>query len=140
MPARFLLDTNICIYIRQRRPPSVLARFLELEPGEALISVVTYGELLYGAEKSAKRAQALQQLDELRAFLPVAALPDNAGKEYGLIRATLEAKGETIGNTDLWIAAHAKAAGLILITNNEKEFKRVAGLKVQNWVSRSERT
>jgi tRNA(fMet)-specific endonuclease VapC len=132
--ARFLLDTNICIYIRQRRPPEILARFQRLKPGEAALSVITYGELLYGAEKSKFREQATRQLTELAGLVPVLELPPAAGKCYGAIRANLETKGEMTGNNDLWIAAHAKAAGLILVTNNEREFRRIAGLKVQNWV------
>ena len=134
MDARYLLDTNICIYIRQHRPPQALARFQRLKPGEAVLSVITYGELLYGAEKSRVRTQAMRQLDELAGLMPVMPLPSEAGRAYGAIRAALEAHGEMIGNNDLWIAVHAKASGLILVTNNEREFKRVSGLKVQNWV------
>jgi len=134
MAARYLLDTNICIYIRRRRPPEVLARFGKLKPGEAALSVITYGELLYGVEKSQVRDQARQVLKELVEYLPVLALPAEAGEAYGVIRAELEARGEVIGNNDLWIAAHARIAGLTLVTNNEREFKRVGGLKVQNWI------
>lgn len=134
MAARYLLDTNICIYIRRRRPPEVLARFEKLKPGEAALSVITYGELLYGVEKSQARDQARQVLKELVEYLPVLALPAEAGEAYGAIRAELEARGEVIGNNDLWIAAHARIAGLTLVTNNEREFKRVGGLKVQNWI------
>jgi tRNA(fMet)-specific endonuclease VapC len=134
MEARFLLDTNVFIHIRQQRPPAVLARFNRLKPGEAAISVITYGELLYGLEKSQFREQASRQLTELVNFLPVLALPTQAGASYGAIRAALEAKGEIIGNNDMWIAAHAIAASLILVTNNEQEFRRIPGLKIQNWV------
>jgi len=134
MDARFLLDTNICIHIRRRRPPGVLARFQRLKPGEAVLSVITYGELVYGVEKSQFREQATRQLSELAGLVPIMALPLDAGEFYGAIRAALEAKGEMIGNNDLWIAAHAKAAGLTLVTNNEREFRRIQGLKVQNWV------
>jgi len=134
MDARFLLDTNICIHIRRRRPPAVLARFQRLKPGEAVISVITYGELHFGAAKSQFREQANRQLIELAGLLPVIALPPQAGQHYGAIRAALEAKGEMIGNNDLWIAAHAKAAALTLVTNNEHEFRRIPGLKIQNWV------
>jgi tRNA(fMet)-specific endonuclease VapC len=134
MDARFLLDTNICIHIRRQRPPAVLARFQRLKPGEAVLSVITYGELVYGAEKSQTREQAMRQLAELVGLLPVMALPSLAGECYGAIRAALEAKGEMIGNNDLWIAAHAKAAELTLVTNNEREFRRILGLKIQNWV------
>jgi tRNA(fMet)-specific endonuclease VapC len=134
MQVRFLLDTDICIHIRQQRPATVLARFRRLRAGEAAISVVTYGELLDGVEKSRLREQGSRQMTELASLLPVLALPAHAGVTYGAIRAALEAKGEIIGNNDLWIAAHAKAAELILVTNNEREFRRIPGLKIQNWV------
>jgi tRNA(fMet)-specific endonuclease VapC len=130
--ARFLLDTNICIYIRRRRPPPVLSRFRQLKPGEAVLSVITYGELAYCAEKSQFREQARRQLAELAGLLPVLELPSRAGEFYGSLRAAL-ARGDMIGNNDLWIAAHAKAAGLILVTNNEREFRRIDGLEIQNW-------
>ncbi len=82
-----------------------------------------------------QRAAALERLQELVRLLPALALPDSAGEAYGSIRADLESKGEMIGNNDLWIAAHALAAGLVLVTNNEREFRRVRGLKVQNWAA-----
>lgn len=133
MEPRYLLDTNICIYIRRKKPEEVLRRFRTLRPGEAVLSVITFGELVYGAEKSAQRGAALELLRELAQVLPVQGLPETAAKSYGTIRAELERKGEMIGNNDLWIAAHAKTAGLVLVTNNEREFRRVRGLKVQNW-------
>lgn len=133
METRYLLDTNICIYIRQKKSPEILRRFEKLSPGEAAISVITYGELLYGAEKSTQRVAALERLRELVFFLPALPLPETAGQAYGKIRAELEFKGELIGNNDLWIAAHATADRLTLVTNNEKEFRRVPGLKIQNW-------
>jgi len=135
MAARFLLDTNICIYIHRRRPGKVLARFQKLEPGDAAISVITWGELLYGAEKSKQRKKALEILAEFKTFVPVLPIPESAGNTYGIIRASLESMGQPIGNNDLWIAAHAKAAGLTIVTNNEREFRRIAGLKVRNWVA-----
>ncbi len=133
MEPRYLLDTNICIYIRQKRPEEVLRRFRKLRPGEAALSVITYGELLYGAAKSEQRVAAFERLRELIHLLPALPLPETAAEAYGTMRAKLESKGEMIGNNDLWIAAHAVAAGLTLVTNNEKEFRRVRGLKVQNW-------
>ena len=133
MEPRYLLDTNICIYIRQRRPEPVLRRFRKLRPGEAGLSVITYGELLYGAAKSVQREAALARLRELVHLLPALTLPAEAAEAYGSIRAELESKGEMIGNNDLWIAAHALATGLTLVTNNESEFRRVRGLKIQNW-------
>jgi tRNA(fMet)-specific endonuclease VapC len=135
MAASFLLDTNICIYIRQKRPPEVLARFEKLKFGDAVLSVITYGELFYGAGKSRQRQTAMDRLDDLLSFLPVLELPSTAAREYGEIRARLEARGETIGGNDLWIAAHAKALGLVLVTDNQREFKRVPGLTVQNWIA-----
>jgi tRNA(fMet)-specific endonuclease VapC len=133
MGARFLLDTNICIQIRRRRPPGVLARFQRLKSGEVVLSVITYGEFMYGVEKSQFREQAARQLSELIGLLPVMDLPPRAGESYAAMRAALEARGEMIGNNDLWIAAHAKATGLTLVTSNEREFRRIPGLKVQNW-------
>ncbi len=133
MEPQFLLDTNICIYIRRQKPEEVLRRFHTLRQGEAALSVITFGELLYGAAESAQRDNALRRWEELAHLLPVLALPETAAESYGTIRAELERKGEMIGNNDLWIAAHAKAAGLVLVTNNEREFRRVRGLQVQNW-------
>jgi tRNA(fMet)-specific endonuclease VapC len=132
---RYLLDTNICIYIARKKPERVLRHFNKVSLGEAAISVITYGELLYGAAKSAQRTEALERLRELVHLLPALALPESAAETYGAIRADLEQKGEMIGNNDLWIAAHALASGLTLVTNNEKEFRRVRGLKVQNWTT-----
>jgi tRNA(fMet)-specific endonuclease VapC len=133
MEPRYLLDTNICIYIRQKRPEEVLRRFRKLRPGEAALSVITHGELLYGAAKSAQRVMALERLRELTHLLPALSLPESAAEAYGSIRADLESKGAMVGNNDLWIAAHALASDLILVTNNEREFRRVHGLRVQNW-------
>jgi tRNA(fMet)-specific endonuclease VapC len=135
MDARFLLDTDTCIYVRRRRPTEVMAKFQELRPGEAVLSVITFGELLYGAVKSPQSARAFSELQEFSALIAVLPLPAGAGRAYGAIRAELEAKGEMIGSNDLWIAAHARAANLTLITNNVREFKRVKGLKIQNWAS-----
>jgi len=135
MEPRYLLDTNICIYVRQKRSPDLLHRFEKLRPGEAAISVITFGELLFGAEKSAHRTAALERLRELQIFLSVLPLPEASADNYGKIRAELESKGEIIGNNDLWIASHALSLGLILVTNNEREFSRVSGLRTQNWAT-----
>ena len=136
MPTRYLLDTNICIYIQRQKPDEVLVRFQKLKPGDAAISVITWGELLYGAEKSHQRKRALQLLEEFKTFVPVLPMPENTGKTYGAIRAKLESKWRPIGNNDLWIAAHAIASTLTIVTNNEREFQRVPGLKVQNWAGK----
>jgi tRNA(fMet)-specific endonuclease VapC len=134
MTVRYVLDINICVYIQRQKPEKVLTRFQKLKPGEAAISVITWGELLYGAEKSKQRKSALRLLAEFKSSVPVLPIPETTGNTYGSIRALLESKGTPIGNNDLWIAAHVKAAGLTLVTNNEKEFQRVPGLKIQNWV------
>lgn len=132
---RFMLDTNICIYIAKRKPPGLLTRFDKLKPGEVVLSVVTYGELRFGAMKSSQRERVLRDLEELTSLLPVHPLPVTAAAEYGRIRSDLEARGKPIGGNDLWIAAHASAEGVVLVTNNVREFSRVPGLKVQNWAN-----
>lgn len=130
----WLLDTNTCIYIIKQKPISVLKRFNNILPGQIALSVITVAELEYGARKSAsiqKNLSALQQF-----FLPFDILPFDyfATIQYGIIRAELEIKGMPIGPLDTLIAAHAKSLSYILVTNNEKEFNRVAGLQVENWV------
>jgi tRNA(fMet)-specific endonuclease VapC len=133
---RYLLDTNICIYIKNHRPAEVLARFSKLPPGKVAMSAITYGELCFGAEKSSKPKETRQILEHLIALIPVLPLDATASMHYGKIRQNLQASGKPIGNNDLWIAAHALAGKLILVTNNVAEFKRVQGLKVENWVER----
>jgi len=135
MDPKFLLDTNIVIYIWAKRPEPLLRRFRKLRAGEAALSVITYGELMYGAQKSTKRAAGLEGLEELATLIPSLPLPQTAAEAYGAIRARLEANGEMIGNNDLWIAAHAMAADLVLVTNNKREFRRIPGLKLQNWTA-----
>jgi tRNA(fMet)-specific endonuclease VapC len=135
METRYLLDAKMVIYIRQKRPEAVLRRFSRLQVGEAAISVIAYGELLYGAMKSSQRESALERLRELSNVLPALPLPEKAAETYGTIRAELASKGVMIGNNDLWIAAHALAVGLTLVTNNENEFRLVRGLKIQNWTA-----
>jgi tRNA(fMet)-specific endonuclease VapC len=130
---RYLWDTDTCIYSR-RKPPKLVARLDKLEPGDIRISVVTYGELVYGATKSVNPTVAVAGLDRFIADIPVLPLPEDAGKLYGLIRSDLAVKGDLIGPNDLWIAAHAIAADMTLVTNNEREFRRVKGLKVENWL------
>lgn len=133
MAARYLLDTNICIYIAKHNPPAVRERFARHTASELAMSVITLGELRYGAERSQARERALQAIQTLQSLVPVEALSEVAGEHYGEIRATLAARGQIIGGNDLWIAAHARAEGWILVTNNEREFARVDGLQVENW-------
>jgi tRNA(fMet)-specific endonuclease VapC len=131
---RYLLDTNICIYIAKRKPPAVLARFEGLAAGELAMSLITFGELHYGASRSTDSAKALATIALLATAIPVMTLGLAVATDYGDIRAHLTAAGTPIGNNDLWIAAHARSLDLILVTNNEAEFRRVPGLQVENWV------
>lgn len=132
---RFLLDTDICVFIRTGRHPRPARRIAEMPTGDAGISVITYGELAYGAEKSAYRDEDLRKLANLLDSLIVLPLPEAAGAIYGRIRSDLGRRGQMIGANDLWIAAHAMAANLILVTNNEREFRRIDGLSVENWAA-----
>ncbi|HRE18195.1 MAG TPA: type II toxin-antitoxin system VapC family toxin [Rhodocyclaceae bacterium] len=133
MAARYLLDTNICIYIAKHNPPAVRERFARHQAAELAMSVVTLGELRFGAEKSHSREAALSTIARLASLIEVMPLPEAAGDHYGQIRATLHRQGQIIGNNDLWLAAHARAEGWILVSNNEREFLRVDGLQVENW-------
>jgi len=132
---RYLLDTNICIYIAKRHPPEVLRHFDTLQVGDVAMSLITYGELQFGAEKSCISDQVHEKLERLAELVSVLPLTGNVAKHYGQIRAKLEQAGTPIGANDLWIAAHACAEDLILVSNNIWEFKRVPGLKLENWVA-----
>lgn len=96
---------------------------------------ITYGELLYGTHKSSHPIKTLHILEELISFIPVLPISTDAGKFYGSLRSKLEKQGKPVGNNDLWIASHALAANLMLVTNNIKEFSRIPHLKVENWVA-----
>jgi tRNA(fMet)-specific endonuclease VapC len=135
MKPRYMLDTNICIYIAKHQPPEVKAHFERLKPGQLVMSAITYGELSYGASKSRQKAKAVAQLEELVQDIPAVDLDSRAGQVYGEIRAALEQQGRLIGNNDIWIGAHALAMNLTLVTNNEREFNRIPGLSVENWTT-----
>jgi tRNA(fMet)-specific endonuclease VapC len=130
---RYLLDTNICIYIAKRKPDRVLARLRQLRPGDIGMSVVTYLELVYGAWKSDQVETNLDRLEQLRNLIPVQSLDADVGRYYGRVRAELEKKGVPIGAYDLMIAAHALSLGLTVVTNDVREFARVDGLRLDNW-------
>ena len=132
--AKYLLDTNICIYITKHRPPEVLAKFESLQVGDVAMSLITYGELHFGAEKSRQSRQAHAKLNRLAELINILPLSTSVANNYGSIRSTLEKAGTPIGANDLWIAAHALAENLILVSNNLREFQRVPGLTVENWV------
>lgn len=131
---RYMLDTNICVEIIRRRTPSVLQHLLRTPPRDVCISVITLGELEFGAAKSAAPERNRLALLEFLAPLAVMPFSDQAAASYGFLRAGLEARGTAIGALDTLIAAHAQSLGLTLVTNNEREFRRVPGLKVANWV------
>jgi tRNA(fMet)-specific endonuclease VapC len=134
MTTHYLLDTNICIYIAKYNPPSVRERFTQHIANELAMSVITLGELRFGAEKSQLKEQAMAVIDDLISLMNIEALTDDVADHYGEIRAALQKSGQVIGNNDLWLAAHARSQDWVLVTNNEKEFLRVAGLRVENWV------
>jgi tRNA(fMet)-specific endonuclease VapC len=130
----FLLDTNTCIYAIRRRPPAVLARLNATRPGEVSLSVIVAMELEVGAMRAQARAYAPAVRAWLSAF-DVLPLEDAAREHFARIKFDLMARGQLIGPMDLLIAAHALALGATLVTNNQREFKRVKGLKTENWVS-----
>ena len=131
-----MLDTDICIYVIKNRPPGLRGRF-NAHSQHLCISSVTLAELLYGAEKSAKPDHNLAVVESFAARLTVSPFGDKAAAHYGQIRADLERKGKPIGPYDLMLAGHARSEGLALVTNNAREFMRVKGLRVENWVGRA---
>jgi len=129
---RFLLDTNICIYVINERPAAVLAQFLAHEEDGLGISAITASELYWGVRKSGSQRN-LKALEKFMAPLNVIDYGLVAAQAYGILRAELERKGTPIGPLDLQIAAHALALNLTLVTNNLGEFNRVPGIKLVNW-------
>lgn len=131
---KYLLDTNIVIYVIKHRPPEVRAVF-NRHAGQQAISSITLAELLHGAEKSQQPERNLAVIEDFTSRLEVLDYDAAAAAHYGDIRARLEQQGKTIGVNDLHIAGHARSLGLIVVTNNEREFTRVDGLRVENWLS-----
>ena len=131
---KYLLDTNIVIYVIKRRPIEVLGLFNE-NAGRMAMSAITLSELYHGAEKSAKVSQNLEVIEEFSSLLEVLPYTAKASAHYGSIRSALEKAGQPIGVNDLHIAAHARSEGLVVVTNNVSEFARVPGLMVENWVT-----
>jgi tRNA(fMet)-specific endonuclease VapC len=134
MNARFMMDTDTCIYLKNQRPPSIAERFRRLQWGELVMSVITYGELYNGALKSNEVEAAVNNVKHLGVRLPVQPMSIDVAETYARIRSSLEKQGNIIGGNDLWIAAHALTLGLTIITNNTREFGRVENLRVENWV------
>lgn len=131
---KYLLDTNIVIYVIKRRPIEVMGAFND-NAGRMAISAITLSELFHGAEKSAKVAQNLAVVEEFASLLEVLPYGSKASQHYGAIRTALERTGRPIGVNDLHIAAHARSEGLTLVTNNLAEFERVPGLLTENWIA-----
>jgi tRNA(fMet)-specific endonuclease VapC len=129
---RYLLDTNICIYVIKHRPARVRERFNALAD-QLCISVITLAELIYGAEKSSRPYENLRIVDQFCARLEVLPFGTRAATHYGQIWADLERAGRLISIHDLMIGGHARSEGLILVTNNMREFRRLPGLQVENW-------
>lgn len=132
---KYMLDTNICIYLIKQQPREVIDRFQGIVPGDMAISTVTLAELMYGAAKSQHREKNSSALELFLAPLEMVDFDFKAAGHYGVIRAYLEKMGTPIGAYDLMIAAHAQSLGLVLITNNEREFQRIPDLMVENWAT-----
>lgn len=132
---RYLLDTDTCIYIKNARPNAVRKRLSSLANGAVAVSTITAGELRFGAEKSQFPDRNHAALDQLFEVIPPIAIDTKVADFFGRIRNELRARGQMIGNNDLWIAAQAMAHKYVVVTNNEAEFRRVKGLKVENWSS-----
>lgn len=131
---KYLLDTNIVIYVIKYRPPEVREVF-NRHHGRMAISAVTLAELLHGAEKSADVPRNLRVVEDFCSRLDVLPYGIKAAQHYGSIRAALERRGQPIGVNDLHIAAHARSEGLVLVSNNLREFDRVEGLLTENWLA-----
>jgi tRNA(fMet)-specific endonuclease VapC len=129
----YMLDTNICIYVMKNYPPVLRDKFNALAE-QLCISSITLGELHYGAEKSARRVENLTAIEHFVARLDVLAFADKAAAHYGQVRAELERAGTLCGAHDMQIGGHARSEGLIVVTNNMREFARMPGLRIENWI------
>ena len=133
MMPRYMLDTDTCSYIMKRSHPTVLKRVQTVPVSDVCMSVITKAELLYGVEVSSRRAQDAAALAAFLRYVEALDFVDDAALHYAEIRADLKRRGAQIGANDLFIAAHARALGLTLVTNNTAEFERVSKLKLDNW-------
>jgi len=129
-----MLDTNICIYIIKQRPQNVKQKLESFEIGELCISSITVSELMYGVYKSQQIERNLEALENFLMPFEIVEFNLDAAITYGKIRVALEKKGQVIGGMDMQIASHAISLGITLVTNNIKEFERVDGLTLENWV------
>lgn len=131
---KVMLDTNICIYLIKQQPPTVIERFLSQPVGEIGISSITAAELAYGVSKSRYASKNRHALEQFLAPLEMAPFDQAAAWAYGRLRGQLEARGALIGSMDMLIAAHALSLEVRLVSNNLREFRRVPGLRLENWV------
>jgi len=130
----YMLDTNICIYLIKKRPLGLLEKFKSIRKNSLCISVVTYAELTYGVERSSSKKMNQRIVTGFISYLDVLPWDMDAADHYGKLRSSLEKKGTPIGNMDMLIASHALSEKCVLVSNNFREFKRVPGLKYENWV------
>ncbi len=130
----YLLDTNICIYIINSNPRTVVERIKQLKPSQVKLSAISIGELEYGVSKSSNRERNRNALVDFASGFDILPFDDNDAEVFGLIRADLEKRGQVIGSYDMQIAAQAISNDLILVTNNTGEFERIKDLKLENWV------
>ena len=131
---RYMLDTNICIYIIKNKPQSVRKKFESIDASQLFLSSITVSELLYGAYKSQYVEKNLQALEVFFLKFEILDYDYRAADAYAKIRAYLEKRGTVIGSMDMQIAGHALANDMVIVTNNTKEFDRVDGLRLENWV------
>ena len=132
---KYMLDTNICIYTIKHKPPEVIKAFLCHEPDDMCISSITYGELMHGVEKSQAVERNRAAITLFLSAISILPFDSDAAEKYGAVRADLERKGTPIGPMDMLIAGHARSRGLILVTNNTREFFRVNELEVEDWTT-----
>lgn len=131
---KYMLDTNICIYLIKKKPSQVIDHLRSLQISDVCLSSITLAELEYGVENSQRPDQNHWALTEFLAPIDILSFDDTAAKRYGVLRASLKKAGKMIGAMDLLIASHALSLGLVLVTNNIREFQQVEKLSVQNWV------
>ena len=130
---RYMLDTNICIYVIKNRPAGLRERFNSLAD-QLCMSAITLAEVIYGAEKSARPVENLAIIEQFAARLDVLSFGERAATHYGQLRAELERAGHPVGIHDMMIGGHARSEGLTLVSNNLREFQRMEGLRLENWV------
>ncbi len=130
--ARYMLDTDTCIFLMRDRPPKLEERFVRLGP-HLCLSSISLAELYFGAEKSSRREKNIEAIEAFAANVPTQAFSERAAARYGHIRAALERAGRPAGNLDMMIGGHAAAEGLIVVTNNLREFSRMPGVQAESW-------